>query len=72
MFHGWGGDENEFLGAHDVVAAANARGYTLLAPVGLGAEEPGNSRASWAFRGSTTGLDGDGINAQVEDDTSLI
>ena len=72
MFHGWGGDENEFLGVHDVVAAANARGYTLLAPVGLGPEEPGNSRASWAFRGSTTGLDGDGINAQVKDDTTLI
>jgi poly(3-hydroxybutyrate) depolymerase len=60
VFHGWGGDENDFLDSADVTAEADRRGYVLLAPRGLGAGPPDNRPNSWSFRGSTSGLDGEG------------
>jgi len=60
MFHGWGGNENEFLGSKSVTRLADKRGYILVAPRGLGAGAPDHSNNSWSFSGSTTGLDGDG------------
>jgi poly(3-hydroxybutyrate) depolymerase len=68
-FHGWGGDEDEFLGSAAVRDEAEARGFLVAAPLGLGAGPPDRSWASWAFSGSTTGLDGDGVNAAVPGDT---
>ncbi len=59
-FHGWGGDASEFLGASVVTAEADARGYVVVAPVGLGAGPPDRAWSSWSFRGSTSGLDGEG------------
>ena len=59
-FHGWGGNSNEFLGASAVTTEADARGYIVIAPVGIGSGPPDRSYNSWAFRGSTTGLDGSG------------
>ena len=58
VFHGWGGDENEFLGSKTVTSLADKRGYILVAPRGLGSGEPDNSPNSWTFSGSDTGLDG--------------
>jgi poly(3-hydroxybutyrate) depolymerase len=69
IFHGWGGDEDEFLGNKSVRSLADKRGYILLAPRGLGAGAPDNSNNSWTFSGSATGLDGDGINDDVPGDT---
>lgn len=60
-FHGWGGDDSEFLSAASVTAEADARGYVVVAPVGLGAGPPDRSWSSWSFRGSTTGIGGDGL-----------
>jgi len=71
-FHGWGGDAGEFLDDEVVSAEADARGYVLIAPVGLGPEEAGRPAASWSFRGSTTGLDGDGLSPEVPDDSTDI
>ena len=68
-FHGWGGSVNEFLGSNAVISESEARGYIVVAPLGLGAGPPDSSWASWAFSGSTTGLDGDGSNAKVPGDT---
>jgi poly(3-hydroxybutyrate) depolymerase len=62
VFHGWGGDENEFLANSTVRREANKRGYILVAPKGLGSGAPDDSNNSWSFSGSTTGLDGDGGN----------
>ena len=56
-FHGWGGDEGEFLDVSVVTSEAAARGYVVVAPLGLGPGEPDRSPASWAFRGSSTGVD---------------
>jgi polyhydroxybutyrate depolymerase len=72
LFHGWGGDEGEFLDNVTVQSESDQRGYVLVAPLGLGREEPGNRFSSWSFQGSTTGLDGDGLNAAVSDDTDAI
>jgi polyhydroxybutyrate depolymerase len=58
VFHGWGGDENEFLGDSNVTALAEQRGYIVVAPRGLGSAGPDSNRNSWSFRGSTTGLAG--------------
>ncbi len=69
VFHGWGGNEDEFLGSADVRDEAEAHGYIVAAPLGLGSGQPDRSWSSWAFSGSTTGLDGDGTNAEVPDDT---
>jgi poly(3-hydroxybutyrate) depolymerase len=35
VFHGWGGDENEFLGDTNVTTLANRHGYIVVAPRGL-------------------------------------
>lgn len=60
LFHGWGGDEDEFLGSQAVTGLADARGYVLVAPRGLGSGAPDRSYNSWSFAGSTTGLAPDG------------
>lgn len=57
-FHGWGGDEREFLADRTVRRLAGERGYVVVAPRGLGAGDPDGRRNSWSFRGSTTGLAG--------------
>lgn len=62
VFHGWGGNENEFLGDNNVTTLANQRGYIVVAPLGLGSATPDSSRNSWSFRGSTTGLAGPSEN----------
>lgn len=58
VFHGWGGDENEFLGDPNVTKLAEERGYIVVAPRGLGSAGPDSKRNSWSFWGSTTGLAG--------------
>ena len=58
VFHGWGGDENEFLDDKTVTTLADERGYIVVAPRGLGSAAPDSNRNSWSFRGSTTGLAG--------------
>lgn len=60
VFHGCGGNENEFLAEQKVTTLANERGYIVVAPRGLGAATPDSKRNSWSFRGSTTGLAGSG------------
>jgi polyhydroxybutyrate depolymerase len=55
IFHGWGGNENEFLGNRSVTTLANKRGYVLVAPRGLGSNE--GEPNSWTFSGSDTGQD---------------
>ena len=60
LFHGWGGNQNEFIGNATVASEADRHGLILVAPVGLGSGEPDRSLNSWTFRGSATGLDGDG------------
>ena len=72
VFHGWGGGQGEFLNDVVVRAESDQRGYVLVAPLGLGEEEAGKQPASWSFSGSTTGLDGDGLNAAVDGDTVAI
>jgi len=72
VFHGWGGDEDEFLGFRPVTSLADQRGYILVAPRGLGSATPDNSNNSWTFSGSATGLDGDGVNSQVKGDSDEI
>ena len=71
-FHGWGGNENEFLKNQTVKTELDARGYILVAPVGLGSEEMGRHYSSWSFSGSTSGLDGDGVNVEVSGDSEAI
>jgi polyhydroxybutyrate depolymerase len=56
VFHGWGGNENEFLGNKIVRTLADQRGYIVVAPRGLGSAAPDSNPNSWSFRGSTTGL----------------
>lgn len=58
VFHGWGGDENEFLGDEGVTKLADRRNYIVVAPRGLGSTAPDSNRNSWSFRGSTTGIAG--------------
>lgn len=72
IFHGWGGDENEFLNNSTVTTEANARGYILVAPRGIGSGSPDYSNNSWSFSGSDTGLDGDDVNTAVPGDTNAI
>ena len=64
-FHGWGGNEHEFLKHPVVTTELDQRGWILIAPLGLGQEEPGEFRASWSFQGSTTGLAGPSIGPTV-------
>jgi polyhydroxybutyrate depolymerase len=56
VFHGWGGNENEFLGNKTVRSLADQRGYILVAPRGLGSGDPDYSYNSWTFGGSDTGV----------------
>jgi polyhydroxybutyrate depolymerase len=72
VFHGWGGNEDDFLGDSTVTELASERGYILVAPRGLGAGAPDSSNNSWSFSGSTTGLDGDGVNSSVPGDGAAI
>ena len=72
LFHGWGGGQGQFLNNAVVRDESDQRGYVLVAPLGLGREEPGNRLSSWSFQGSTTGLDGDGLNSAVDGDTLAI
>ena len=72
LFHGWGGGQGQFLNNAVVRDESDQRGYVLVAPLGLGEEETGIQPASWSFSGSTTGLDGDGLNAAVDGDTLAI
>jgi len=65
VFHGWGGNEDEFLGESAVIDAARARGYILVAPRGLGSAAPDRSHNSWTFSGSATGLGGDGARLEM-------
>lgn len=60
LFHGWGGNENEFLQYDSVINAADQRGYAVVAPRGLGSGAPDHSLNSWSFSGSSTGLDRNG------------
>ena len=55
VFHGWGGDETEFLNDASVLRESSRRGYVLVAPRGIGSGPPDNSNNSWTFRGSDTG-----------------
>lgn len=71
-FHGWGGDEDAFLGNAAVRSNLDQTGIITVAPVGLGPGEPDFNYASWSFSGSTTGLDGDGVNSFVAGDTAEI
>jgi polyhydroxybutyrate depolymerase len=58
LFHGWGGNEDEFLSDRILRHESDQRGYIVVAPRGLGSGEPDNSNNSWSFSGSTTGVDG--------------
>jgi len=60
VFHGWGGDENEFLAEPAVTDEADARNFILVAPRGVGSEVD-ESFNSWSFRGSASGIGGDGL-----------
>jgi poly(3-hydroxybutyrate) depolymerase len=71
-FHGWGGDQDEFLNNEVVRNELDKHNYIMISPLGLGSEEPGAFYSSWSFRGSTTGLDGDGINTLVVNDSDKI
>lgn len=71
VFHGWGGDESEFLQFDRVIEAAGQHGYALVAPRGLGSGAPDQHNNSWTFSGSDTGLDGNGgpiCNAEITSD----
>jgi len=72
VFHGWGGNENEFLALDSVTSQADRRGYILAAPRGLGSGAPDHRNNSWTFSGSATGLDGDGVNESRDGDTEAI
>lgn len=69
-FHGWGGDESAFLGNETVRNQLDENNYIMIAPVGLGSSE--SRAASWSFRGSTTGLDGDETNPLIQGDSEKI
>ena len=71
-FHGWGGDQDEFLNNAAVQNQLNKHNYIMISPLGLGSQESGSSYSSWSFSGSTTGLDGDGINGLVSNDSEKI
>ena len=60
MLHGWGGDEHTFLDDPNILVPADARGFVLVAPRGLGSGPPDNSYGSWTFNGSASGVTQDG------------
>jgi polyhydroxybutyrate depolymerase len=55
-FHGWGGDETEFIGDAAVTQDADRRGVLVVAPRGLGSGTPDRRNNSWTFRGSASGV----------------
>lgn len=55
VFHGWGGDESEFLDDPTVVGESSRRGYLVVAPRGIGSGPPDHANNSWTFRGSAAG-----------------
>ncbi len=55
VFHGWGGDESEFLSDPTVVGESSRRGYLVVAPRGIGSGAPDHANNSWTFRGSAEG-----------------
>ena len=60
IFHGWSGNENGYLDVPLVREGADKHGYIIVAPRGLGSGEPDGHNNSWSFRGSNTGIDGNG------------
>ena len=62
-FHMWSGDEREFLDEPGVVDETSRRGYILVVPRGLGSGEPDKRWNGWSFRGSSTGVVGEGKDA---------
>jgi hypothetical protein len=62
-FHMWSGDEREFADQPTVVAESSRRNYILVAPRGLGSGEPDKRYNGWSFRGSSTGVVGEGKDA---------
>jgi polyhydroxybutyrate depolymerase len=60
VFHGWSGDESDYLGVPLVREEADQHGYIIVAPRGLGSGEPDHANNSWSFRGSNTGIDRNG------------
>jgi polyhydroxybutyrate depolymerase len=70
-FHSWGGDEREFVGEPSVVAESSRRGYILVVPRGLGSGAPDHRRNSWTFRGSATGVVGEGNDRSPICDVSI-
>ena len=60
IFHGWGEDENAFLDVGVVTAEADRHGFVLAAARGLGSAGGDDNYNSFSFRGSVTGLGGDG------------
>jgi poly(3-hydroxybutyrate) depolymerase len=71
VFHGWGGDETEFLGDATVMGESNHRSYVVVAPRGIGSGPPDNSNNSWTFRGSATGVVAEGNRRTPVCDTSI-
>jgi polyhydroxybutyrate depolymerase len=71
-FHGWGGNEDEMANSKQVQSLADQHGYILVAPRGLGSGAPDDSFNSWSFSGSSSGLDGDGLNPELPQDTNAI
>ncbi|MDP6027833.1 MAG: hypothetical protein QF849_18355 [Pseudomonadales bacterium] len=61
MLHGWGSDENTFLDDAVIREAADARGFVLVAPRGLGSGAPDFGYNSWTFSGSASGVTKDGL-----------
>lgn len=59
-FHGWGGDENDYLDVPLVRDESDRRGFIIVAPRGIGSGEPDEKNNSWSFRGSTSGVDVEG------------
>ena len=57
MFHGWSGDEDDFLSYDIVRTKADELGFVLVCPRGLGSGAPDDSYNSWTFTGSSTGVD---------------
>ena len=60
IFHGWGEDENAFLDKAIVTAEADRLGFVLVAARGVGSGSGDESYNSWTFKGSATGVGGDG------------
>ena len=58
LFHGWGGNENEFLRQKLSERKLTGVAISWLHPVAWVRVRPDNTYNSWSFSGSTTGIDG--------------